>query len=116
MDMDVEGRQLYIEQHRAELLEFMRLHGINEVPQARNIRRVIADLARHVLIEGPRAAITAMQDGFIQIMRRHFSEVTVEHLQQYYETPALPLIRQILERLQCAEANQDSVRVFWYPK
>ena len=112
MDMDVEGRQLYIEQHRAELLEFMRLHGINEVPQARNIRRVIADLARHVLIEGPRAAITAMQDGFIQIMRRHFSEVTVEHLQQYYEPLALPLVRQILERLQCAEPNQDSVRVF----
>ena len=92
----------------------MHLHGINEVPKASKC--AIAELTRHVLIEGPCTAIMAMQDGFIQIMRRHFSEVTVEHLQQYYETPALPLIRQILERLQCAEANQDSVRVFWYPK
>ena len=53
-----------------------------------------------------------MQDGFIQIMRQHFSKVTVEHTQQYYEPPALPHIRQILERLQCVEPNQDSVRVF----
>ena len=77
-----------------------------------SIRRVTVDLAKHFLIEGPCTAITAMQDGFIQIVRRYFSEVTVEHMQQYYEPPALPHIRQILERLQCAEPNQDSVRVF----
>ena len=105
MNIDVKGRQLHIEQQRAELLQFMRLHGINEVPRARNIRCVIADLARHVLIEGSRTAIMAMQDGFIEIVRRHFSEVTVEHLQQYYEPPALPLIRQILERLQYKQTN-----------
>ena len=105
MNIDVKGRQLHIEQQRAELLQFMCLRGINEVPRARNIRCVIADLERHVLIEGSRTAIMAMQDGFIEIVRQHFSEVTVEHLQQYYEPPALPLIRQILERLQYKQTN-----------
>lgn len=102
----------FVSENRQDILELLAHFDVSFLPRSSEIRPLLVNIAKYSLLEGPRAALTAMQSGFQSISGSAFSGITGAMISEWYQQQQCPIFEKISTRLQMESDEEGASRVF----